>query len=199
MIADLDGEKEMVEELHISNRNDWRAWLSKNHACNKEVWLIYYKKHTGKPSIPYDDSVEEALCFGWIDGIIKRVDDEKCARKFMPRKGRSRWSESNKKRAEKMVREGKMTEVGMAKIEEAKKNGEWFKFHVRPKELVVPVFIEEALRKNRKAYENFNGLAIGYRKLYVAWISSAKREETRKKRIAEAIGLLEKNEKLGLK
>lgn len=189
----------MDEELHFVDRNEWRAWLSRNYASKKGVWLIYFKKHTGKPSIPYDDSVEEALCFGWIDGIIKRVDDEKCARKFMSRKGRSRWSESNKKRAEKMIREGKMTEVGMAKIEEAKKNGEWFESHVRPKELVVPAFIEEALRKNRKAHENFNGLATGYRKLYVAWISSAKREETRKKRIAEAIGLLEKNEKLGLK
>jgi uncharacterized protein YdeI (YjbR/CyaY-like superfamily) len=189
----------MVEELYVSNRNDWRAWLSKNHVSKKEVWLMYYKKHSGKPGIPYDDSVEEALCFGWIDGIIKRVDDEKCARKFMPRKSRSRWSESNKKRAEKMIREGKMTEAGMTKIEDAKKNGEWFKSHVRRKELVVPAFIEEALRKNRKAYENFNGLAIGYRKMYVAWISSAKREETQKKRIAEAIGLLEQNKKLGLK
>jgi uncharacterized protein YdeI (YjbR/CyaY-like superfamily) len=189
----------MVEELHFSNRNSWRAWLSKNHASEREIWLIYHKKHTGKPSISYDESVEEALCFGWIDGIMKRVDDEKCARKFTPRRSRSVWSESNKKRAEKMMREGKMTDAGMAKIEDAKKNGEWFKSHVSPKELVVPIFIEEALRKNRKAHENFNGLAIGYRKMYVAWISSAKREETRKKRIAEAIELLEQNKKLGLK
>jgi uncharacterized protein YdeI (YjbR/CyaY-like superfamily) len=189
----------MDEELYFVDRNEWRAWLSRNHASKKVVWLTYFKKHTGKPSIPYDDSVEEALCFGWIDGIIKRLDDERCARKFMPRKGRSKWSESNKGRAEKMIREGKMTEVGMAKIEEAKKNGEWFKSQVRPKELVVPFFIEDALKKNRKAQENFNRLAASYRKLYVAWISSAKREETRKKRIAEAIGLLEKNEKLGLK
>jgi uncharacterized protein YdeI (YjbR/CyaY-like superfamily) len=117
----------------------------------------------------------------------------------MPRKARSSWSESNKKRAEKMLREDRMTEAGMAKIEDAKKNGEWFKSHVRPKELVVPVFIEEALRKNRKAHENFNGLAIGYRKMYVAWISSAKQEETQMKRLSEAIGLLEQNKKLGLK
>ena len=96
-------ELEMVEQLHLSNRNDWRAWLEKNYATEKEVWLIYYKKHAGKPSIPYEDSVEEALCFGWIDGIIKRIDDERCARKFIPRRSRSRWSESNKKRAEKMI------------------------------------------------------------------------------------------------
>ena len=98
-----------------------------------------------------------------------------------------------------MMREERMTEAGMAKIEDAKKNGEWFKSHVRPKELVVPVFIEEALRKNRKAHENFNRLAISYRKIYVGWISSAKRAETRMKRLAEAIGLLEQNKKLGLK
>ena len=189
----------MAEELYVPNRNDWRAWLSKNHASKKEVWLIYYKKHTGKPSIPYDDSVEEALCFGWIDGIMKRVDDEKCARKFMPRKSRSRWAESNKKRAEKMMREGKMTEAGMAKVEGAKKNGEWFKSHERPKELFVHPFIDKALRENRKAQENFEKLAESYRRLYIRWISSAKRKETRIRRLKEAIGLLEQNKKLGLK
>jgi uncharacterized protein YdeI (YjbR/CyaY-like superfamily) len=197
--ADSGDEREMAEQLYVPNRTSWRAWLSKNHASRKEVWLIYYKKHTGKPSVPYNDTVEEALCFGWIDGIIKRVDDERCARKFMPRKSRSRWSESNKKRAEKMIREGKMAEAGMVKIEDARKNGEWFKSHQRPKEFVVPDFMEEALRKNRKAYENFNNLAMSYRKMYVGWISSAKRAETRMKRLAEAIGLLEQNKKLGLK
>ncbi len=165
----------------------------------REVWLMYFKKHTGKPSIPYDDSVEEALCFGWIDGILKRVDDEKCARKFMPRKNRSVWSESNKKRAEKMVREGRMTEVGLAKVEEAKRSGEWFKSHTHPKEFFVPNFIEEALKKNERAHDNFNRLAVSYRRMYISWISSAKREETRKKRVAEAITLLEQNKKLGLK
>ena len=189
----------MGEELYVVDRNEWRNWLSKNCASKKEVWLIYFKKHTGKPSIPYEDSVEEALCFGWIDGIIKRVDDEKCARKLMPRKSRSKWSESNKRRVEKIMGEGRMTEAGMAKIEDAKKTGEWYKFHMRPKELVVPVFIEEALRKKQKAYENFNGLGISFRKMYVTWISSAKLEETRMRRLAVAIGLLEQNKKLGLK
>lgn len=189
----------MGEELRFADRNEWRLWLSKNYASVKNVWLIYFKKHTGKSSIPYEDSVEEALCFGWIDGIMKRVDDEKCARKFMPRKNRSKWSESNKKRSEKMIREGRMTEAGMEKIEEAKRRGEWFKSHARPKELVVPVYIEEALRENRKAQDNFNRMAISFKKMYVGWISSAKREETRMRRLDEAIGLLEQNKKLGLK
>jgi len=161
--------------------------------------LVYSKKHSGKPSIPYEDSVEEAICFGWIDGIIKKIDDERYARKFLPRRSGSRWSESNKTRAERMIREGRMTAVGMAKVNEAKENGEWFKAHAIPKDLVIPAFIEEALAKNKKANENFNRLAESYRKLYVRWISSAKRQETRLRRLEEAIGLLEQNKKLGLK
>jgi uncharacterized protein YdeI (YjbR/CyaY-like superfamily) len=193
------GELEMVEQLYLSNRNDWRAWLEKNYATEKQVWLIYYKKHAGKPSIPYEDSLEEALCFGWIDGIIKRIDDERCARKFIRRRSSSRWSKSNKERAEKMISLGRMTEAGMARIDEAKKSGEWFKPNVVPKDLMMPSFIEEALMKNKKASENFNRLARSYKRLYVRWICSAKREETRLRRLEEAIDLLEQNKKLGLK
>jgi len=189
----------MIEKLYVPDRDDWRAWLRENFAAKSEVWLIYYKKHTGKPSIPYDDSVEEALCFGWIDGVIRRIDDEKCARKFTPRKDRSRWSESNKNRAEKLINEGKMTAAGLAKIEEAKKNGEWFKPRQMRRELVIPTFIEEALAKNRKAQVNFNKLANSYKRMYVGWISSAKKEETRIRRLVEAVSLLEQNKKLGLK
>lgn len=193
------GELEMVEQLYLSNRTDWRAWLEKNYATEKEVWLIYYKKHSEKPSIPYEDSVEEAICFGWIDGIIKRIDDERCARKFIPRRSRSRWSESNKKRAEKMVNEGRMTRAGMTRVDDAKKNGEWFKSNVVPKKLMIPSFIAKALIKNKKASKNFNNLTESYKKLYVRWISSAKREGTRLRRLEEAIDLLEQNKKLGLK
>jgi uncharacterized protein YdeI (YjbR/CyaY-like superfamily) len=193
------GELNMVEQLHLSNRNDWRAWLEKNYATKKEVWLIYYKRHTGKPGISYEDSVEEAVCFGWVDSIIKRIDDERCARKFVPRRSRSRWSESNKKRAERVISEGRMTEAGMARVDEAKKSGEWFKSKIVPKNLIMPAFIEEALTKNKKASKNFNKLAESYKKLYVRWISSAKREETRLRRLEEAIDLLEQNKKLGLR
>jgi len=117
----------ITEKLHVTNRDEWLAWLRENHDTKKGVWLLHYKKHTGKPSIPYDDAIEEALCFGWIDSIIKKIDDEKFARRFTPRKGKSRWSELNKKRARKMMKAGKMTEAGIAKIREAKKSGEWFK------------------------------------------------------------------------
>ena len=190
---------EMAEELYVSNRNDWRAWLSGNHDAKKEVWLIYYKKHTGRPSIPYEDSVEEALCFGWVDSIIRKIDDERCSRKFTPRTSRSRWSETNKRRVEKMIRKGKMTEAGLARVAEAKNTGQWFKTPSFRKERVVPSYLKDALATNRKASDNFDKLANGYKRQFVGWIGSAKKEETRRKRIAEAMKLLEHNQKLGMK
>lgn len=189
----------IAEKLYVTNRVDWRQWLRKNYDTKKEVWLIYYKKHTGKPRIPYNDAVEEALCFGWIDSIVQKIDDEKFAQKFTPRKGKSKWSEANKKRTRKMIKEGKMTEAGLAKIKEAKNGGEWFKTAPARKELVIPPYITEALATNKKALDNFNNLANSYKRQLVGWISSAKREETRKRRLTEAIRLLEQNKKLGMK
>jgi uncharacterized protein YdeI (YjbR/CyaY-like superfamily) len=189
----------MTSELYVADRHEWRAWLEENSGTRKQVWLVYYRNCVEKPTVPYDDSVEEAICFGWIDGVIKKLDSERYARKFMPRRAKSRWSESNKKRAEKMVEEGRMTEAGLAAIREAKRNGEWFRTPSSRKEIVVPTFVRDALAKNRKASVNFEKLADSDRRMYVLWVSSAKREETRKKRLAEAIGLLEQGKKLGLK
>jgi uncharacterized protein YdeI (YjbR/CyaY-like superfamily) len=176
---------EMTEELYVSNRDAWRAWLKENHDAKKEVWLIYYRKHTGRPSISYEDSVEEALCFGWVDSIIKKLDDEKFARKFTPRRGRSRWSEANRKRVEKMIREGKMTEAGLIRIKEARASGDWLDGHVNVrdrKELVVPSYLQDVLAANKKASDNFNKLAESYKRDLVLWIDNAKMEETRKKK-----------------
>lgn len=189
----------LTEKLYVTNRDDWRAWLRKNHDTKKEVWLIYYKKHTGKPRIPYDDAVEEALCFGWTDNIVKKIDDEKFAQKFTPRKGKSKWSELDKKRARKMIKEGKMTKAGLAKIREAKNSGEWFITAPVRKELVIPPDIEKALATNEKALDNLNNLANSYKRNFIGWITNAKREETRKRRLTEAIRLLEQNKKLGMK
>lgn len=189
----------ITSQLYVTSRDEWHEWLRKNYATQKEIWLIYYKKHTDNQSISYEDSVEEALCFGWIDSTIKKIDEEKYARKFTPRKAESRWSESNKKRAEKMVKTGKMTEAGLAKIREANKSGEWFKTPPPKRELVIPAYIKEALEKNQKALTYFDNLAKSYKRQYVGWITSARREDTRKRRLAEAIKLLEKNEKLGMK
>ncbi|HVP93123.1 MAG TPA: YdeI/OmpD-associated family protein [Acidobacteriota bacterium] len=192
----------MTEELYVCNRDDWRAWLKRNYDSKKEVWLIYYKKHSGKLGIPYDDSVEEALCFGWVDSIIRKIDDEKFARKFTLRTGRSTWSEANKKRVEKMVTERKMTEAGMKRIRESKNSGMWFKPSVIASykgKLEVPPYMKEALIANKKALNNFNKLAESYKRNFVAWIDCTKKEETRKRRLIEAIRLLELNQKLGMK
>jgi uncharacterized protein YdeI (YjbR/CyaY-like superfamily) len=189
----------ITEKLHVTNRDDWRAWLSQNYDTEKEVWLIHYKRHTGKPRIPYDDAVEEALCFGWIDSLVKKIDDEKFAQKFTPRKRKSKWSEANKKRVRKMIKEGKMKKAGLAKIREAKNNGEWFKTAPVEKKLEVPAYIRKAFATNEKAQDNFNNLANGYKRQLVGWITSAKKEETRKRRLTEAVQLLEQNKKLGMK
>lgn len=190
---------QISKKLYVTCRDDWRMWLGKNYDVEKGVWLVFYKKHTGKPRISYDDVVEEALCFGWIDSTVKRIDDEKFMRKFTPRKGRSKWSTINRKRARKMMKEGKMTEAGLAKIREAKDNGEWFRTGSPQKELVVPPDLQKALMVNKKARDFFNSLANTYRRHFVGWIAGAKRKGTRERRLNEAIKLLEQNQKLGMK
>ncbi len=189
----------ITEKLHVTNRNEWRSWLLENHETKKGVWLLSYRKNTGKPNIPYDDAVEEALCFGWIDSIIKRIDGEKFARKFTPRKNKSKWSESNKRRARKMVKAGKMTVAGLALIKEAMKTGEWQKTTPAEKELVVPSYFRKALAANKRAQVFFDNLANSHKRNIVGWVTSAKKEETRRRRLAEAIRFLEQKKKLGLK
>jgi uncharacterized protein YdeI (YjbR/CyaY-like superfamily) len=185
--------------LHIINRKDWRTWLEKNHDSRKEAWLIYYKKHTAKFRIPYKDAVEEALCFGWIDSTVKKLDEKTYAQKFTPRNANSKWSELNKKRALKMIKAGRMAEAGLAKIREAKDNGKWSETFMVKRETVLPPSLKKVLMRNEKAWKNFNELAPSYKRLYAGWILSAKREETRRKRLKEAVELLEKNKKLGMK
>src|SRR5919198_457561 len=108
---------EIRKTLYVTSREEWRAWLTKHYESETEVWLIFYKKHTGRPRISYDHAVEEALCFGWIDSIVKRMDDEAFAQKFTPRRDSSRWSALNKRRVRTLMREGRMTEAGLAKVD----------------------------------------------------------------------------------
>ena len=151
--------------LYVTSRDDWRTWLEKNHETEKEVWLIYYKKHTNQPRIPYDDAVEEALCFGWIDSIVQKIDDERYAQKFTPRRSGSKWSELNKRRVRKLLKEGKMNRAGLAKIGEGVLAAEeGAKSARKTKELVITSYLSEALRGNKKAWENFNDLAPSYRR-----------------------------------
>lgn len=185
--------------LYVTNRNDWRAWLKKNHGRQEELWLIYYKKHTNKPSIPYDDSVEEAICYGWIDGILKRIDDEKFMRKFTPRNAKSQWSELNRKRARKMIKQGRMTQAGLVKFKQACKQKD-IEAKDKPsnKRLLITTDLKKALSTNKKALENFNNFAPSYRRLYIAWIKDAKRPETREKRIKQTIKWAAQNKKPGM-
>lgn len=109
----------------FTSRDQWRAWLEKNHRRLAGIWMIFFKKHTGKKSISYDDAVEEALCFGWVDSLVRRLDEERYIQKFTPRKEKSTWSKSNKDRMEKLIKQGCMTEAGLAKIRAAQENGSW--------------------------------------------------------------------------
>jgi uncharacterized protein YdeI (YjbR/CyaY-like superfamily) len=190
---------EMSRHRRLWDRACWRAWLAANHAIEKEIWLVFYKKRTGKPGLAYVDAVEEALCFGWIDGIVKRIDAEKHVIRFCPRRKNSIWSEQNKRRVRKLVKEGRMTEAGLTKVNEAKANGEWDKARLREDTTIVPAELTEALAGNEKARLSFESLAPSPRRLFIYWVASAKRDETRRKRIAETIDLLVDNRKLGMK
>ncbi len=186
------------DQLYITNRNDWREWLKKNHKTKKEIWLIYYKKHTGKARIPYDDAVEEALCYGWIDTTVKRIDDETYMQKFTPRNKNSKWSKLNKKRVEKMIKAGKMRKPGLDRINDAKKSGEWDAAYAVRDEVEMPAELEKALAENKKAEENFYNFAPSYRRNYIAWVATAKQQATIDKRIKEVIRRAEKNIKPGM-
>ncbi|MGB9180539.1 MAG: YdeI/OmpD-associated family protein [Pyrinomonadaceae bacterium] len=191
---------EITKTLYVTNRDEWRAWLAENHRTEKEIWLIYYKKHTRKPTIPYDDAVEEALCFGWIDGLEKRVDEERYAQRFTPRKARSNWSESNRRRVKKLIEQGKMTEAGLATInKEILDTEEACVAEQKKKATALPQYLKKALMTNKAAWENFKRLAPSHQRNYVRWITAAKKEETRQRRMQEAIQLLARNEKLGMK
>ena len=184
---------EIGETLYVTNREDWRKWLKKNFEVKKEIWLIYYKKHTRKPTIPYDDAVEEALCFGWIDSIVKRIDDEKHVQRYTPRNLKSIWSQNNINRVEKMLHEGKMTKTGLSKYEYGMKND--LQAPTIKEKLVVPKDFKIALKNETKADENFNNLAKSYKIMYIHWINCAKKEETGKRRIKKAIHLLKESKK----
>jgi uncharacterized protein YdeI (YjbR/CyaY-like superfamily) len=189
-----------MKQVYVSTRRQWRRWLAKNH--DKEVngiWLVFCRKETGRPSLEYEESVEEALCFGWIDSIIKKIDHDKYCRKFTPRKGGSKWSSSNKQRVEKIIKEGTMTEFGMAKVAAAKRLGNW---EADPRPVIdadIPQDFAEALALNGPASDFFGKLAPTYRRHFIAWIVTAKKPETRAKRLRESLALLARGDRLGLK
>jgi uncharacterized protein YdeI (YjbR/CyaY-like superfamily) len=188
-----------MKTVYVKSRKEWREWLNQNHDKSNGIWLVFYKKHTGKPTLGYEEAVEEALCFGWIDSIIKKIDAEKYVRKLTPRKADSRWSELNKKRIMKLQKQGLLTEAGIMKVKVAKASGLWDKPDRPEISLDIPRELENALAKNTKAKSFFHQLAPSYQKQFIGWIAVAKRKETKERRLREAIALLEQGEKLGMK
>ena len=186
--------------LHAKSRVEWRKWLDKNHATQNEVWLVFFKKQTGKIQVSYDEAVEEALCLGWIDSIIQNIDSDKYARKFTPRKNSSKWSALNKKRVARMIQEGKMTEHGLSVLNFTSAEDDYGRTEERAqRDPIPPPFLTRALKENPKAWEYFQSLAPSYRRSYIGWITEAKTEATRSKRTQEALTLLANNQKLGMK
>lgn len=179
-----------MKTLKVKNRQQWREWLAGHHEYVTEIWLVYSKVKT---LISYEESVEEALCFGWIDSLIKRIDDREYARKFTPRKPDSRWSDLNRKRWAKMKAAGLLTPAGERLAPTEKRSAP-------PREVsAVPPELASALSRNAKARACFEQLAPSYRRLYIGWITAAKTDATRERRVREAVEKLAKGEKLGLK
>lgn len=175
----------------------WRRWLSKHHASESEVWLVFFKRHTGEAGITYSDALDEALCFGWIDSLVKRLDDDRYARKFTPRKPDSRWSEINRRRYAALQAAGRLQPAGLRRPPTDR--GYAPPPARRSLPAVLPDYIQKGLRRHRSARRVFEALSPAHRRRYVAWIDSAKRDETKARRLDEAIRLLTLGQTLGLK
>ncbi|MCL4506493.1 MAG: YdeI/OmpD-associated family protein [Chloroflexi bacterium] len=184
---------EITRTLYVTNRDEWRAWLAEHYQTETEVWLIYYKRGSGQPRIPYDDAVEEALCYGWIDSIIQRMDELRYAQKFTPRINRTKWSASNVERMRRLIDAGKMTEAGLAVFDTALLQHD---FQPARRDVSLPPALRKLLRANDTAWRNFQALAPSYRKQYAGWITAPVKNETKIKRMHEAISMLEQNKKL---
>lgn len=183
---------ERFESIRAADRAAWREWLTENHRTSPGVWLVYYKVKSGKPSVRYADAVKEALCFGWIDSKVKSLDEESYKQIFTPRKAKSVWSKLNKSYIEELTTQNLMTAVGLAKIEAAKADGSWNSLDAI-EELTIPADLAKALRANKTAAANFANFSPSSRKVLLYRIGSAKRPETRAKRIAEAVALAAQN------
>jgi len=191
-------ETELKKALLFKNRKEWRSWLEKNHMKLDEVWLIHYKKSSSKKNLTHFDAVEEAICFGWIDSKLKKIDEERFILRYSPRKPRSVWSKINKENAEKMISLGKMMPVGFEKIEEAKKQGYWDTAYTNLEKERMPSDLKKALIMNKTAWNNFQHFANSYRNMYIGWVKNAKTDETRKKRISEVVKRSLNNKKPGI-
>jgi uncharacterized protein YdeI (YjbR/CyaY-like superfamily) len=175
---------ELGRTLRPRTRAAWRAWLDRNGSA-REIWLLLAKKHVRGRWLTYEEALEEALCVGWIDGLVKRVDEDFRAIRFTPRKAGSVWSEPNKRRVRKLLRERRMTEAGLAHVRRAKRSGAWAAAKLREDVSRVPSDLAATLDRSPGAREFFESTPPSYRKLVLYWISDAKRPETRARRVAE--------------
>jgi uncharacterized protein YdeI (YjbR/CyaY-like superfamily) len=179
-----------IEFFHPKSRQEWREWLQVNHATKQSIWLIYYKKKSNLPTVLYNDAVDEALCFGWIDSKAKPIDEEKYMQFFTKRKPKSIWSKINKEKIERLTKEGLMTKAGFEIIEIAKQNGSWTILD-EAEALVIPNDLDQELQKRPNAKAYFFGLSRSDKRNILQWLVLAKRQETREKRIAEVVTLAE--------
>jgi uncharacterized protein YdeI (YjbR/CyaY-like superfamily) len=178
--------------VHPKTRAEWRDWLAQHHTQKEGIWLVSYKKATGKSRFDYDEAVEEALCFGWIDSKGNKLDDERSMLWFAPRKPGTGWSKLNKSRVERLTADGLMMPAGLAKIEAAKQDGSWNVLD-SVEALEIPPDLRKALASNQTAGQYFEAFPRSVKRAILEWISNAKKSETRAKRIEETVTLAEKN------
>lgn len=186
--------KSQLGHYYPKTRKEWRKWLEKNHGSVKGIWIIYYKKGSGKATVSYEDAVEEALSFGWIDSTVNTLDEERYQQLFTPRKPHSTWSSLNKKRVEKLIKNGSMTPAGLEKIEKAKYNGSWTILD-DVEDLIIPEDLENKFKKNKKALAIYESFSDSVKKQILWLIASAKRPDTRVRRINKIIKSLKNGEK----
>jgi uncharacterized protein YdeI (YjbR/CyaY-like superfamily) len=175
--------------LDIATRKQWRAWLAANHAAAKQAWLTIHKKNSARPGLRLAEAVEEALCFGWIDGAMHSLGAETFALRFSPRRAGSVWSAANQRRVKTLIAQGRMTKAGLAKIRTAKQEGEWSAAIRREDTHRLPEDLEKALAADKRARENFVRLPPSHKKRYIWWITGAKQPATRSRRIRETVRL----------
>jgi uncharacterized protein YdeI (YjbR/CyaY-like superfamily) len=186
----------MEKQTHVKTRNDFRKWLEKNHEKENKVLVIKHKRHTKKPAPTHKECMEEAICFGWIDTTVKRIDEDRYANYFVKRTDKSRWSNNTLRYARELIEKGLMTPTGMKRYEEGLKKP--VIDHGLPKNPDIPKDLRKELGRNKKALENFEKFAPSYRRIFIYWIESAKMKETRDKRIAKVVEKAKRNDKMFL-
>lgn len=184
--------EDQLEAIYACDRNAWRDWLEKNCRTSPGVWLIYYKVKSGQPSIRYSEAVKEALCFGWIDSKVNSLDEERYKQIFTPRKPKSAWSKLNKQYIEELIELKLMTAAGLEKIEAAKRDGSWSALDA-VEALTIPPDLQQALESNEAANYRFNIFSNSLKKNILVWLNSAKRPETRRKRIERIVSSAAQN------